>query len=111
MLKLSARTEYALRVIDFLRRTHASSDIHSISMGTGVSEPLLRKIIGRLVVSGILTSQRGRSGGISIGNKLYSLYEILGVMGEDISLVNCTHSACSEIERCGISTPLKRVQR
>lgn len=111
MLKLSARSEYALRVIDFLRRNKTSADIRAISVGTGVPESLLRKIIGRLVVSGILISQRGRSGGISMEDKLYSLYEVLVAMGEDISLVKCTHESCSEIDRCGISTTLKRVQK
>ena len=62
MLKLSAKSEYALRVIDFLRRTPGASDIHVISLGTGVPESLLRKIIGSLAGAEIIISRRGRIG-------------------------------------------------
>lgn len=63
MIKLSAKCEYALRVVDFLRRTPGlSADLGDIGAATGVPNSLLRKIAARLVAKDILSSERGRLG-------------------------------------------------
>lgn len=63
MIKLSAKCEYALRVVDFLRRTPGlSADLGDIGMATGVPNSLLRKIAAKLVAKDILSSERGRFG-------------------------------------------------
>jgi DNA-binding IscR family transcriptional regulator len=63
MIKLSAKCEYALRIVDFLRRTPGlSADLSDIGAATGVPISLLRKIAAQLVATDILRSERGRFG-------------------------------------------------
>lgn len=48
---------------------------------------------------------------MQLGVELISLYDIFVAMDEDISLVSCTHSECAQQTNCGVSSPLKRVQK
>jgi DNA-binding IscR family transcriptional regulator len=48
---------------------------------------------------------------MQLGADPVSLYDIFMAMDEDISFVSCTHSECSQQTNCGVSNPLRRVQK
>ena len=61
-------SEYALRAMAHLARLPSGESIRAtdLSESTGIPSPYLSKILRRLVVAGLLQSQKGHGGGFSL---------------------------------------------
>lgn len=72
---LSKRCEYALRAALHLAAEEADSfvAIRDVSAALGISYPFLAKIAQDLTAAGLLTSQRGPSGGIALARPAGSI--------------------------------------
>jgi Rrf2 family protein len=112
MLKLSAKSEYALLLVRYLLdRQNQRHSLTQIAQDLSISETLLRKITSDIVRAGICTSLKGRLGGIQIAHSDVMVYDVLGAVGEDLSVALCTESSCTKESSCRISPTLKRIQR
>ncbi|SIN61321.1 transcriptional regulator, BadM/Rrf2 family [Parasphingorhabdus marina DSM 22363] len=65
-MKLTAQTDYALRMLMFLTTQEGSQKIDNIARTYGISKNHLMKVAQRLVSAGFVVSQRGRGGGLTL---------------------------------------------
>lgn len=73
---------------------------------------MLRKVANRLVRAGVLASELGRSGGVSLAKPDLSVYDVLAAAGEDLSVTACTHDGeCARSGSCGIEPIMIQLQR
>lgn len=112
MLKISARGEYALLLARYLLAHDGVRKISDVAKELAISESLIRKISNDLEHAGIIASQKGRNGGISIAKREISVYEVLLAAGEDLKLTICTGNApCALSGGCTISPLIRNLQR
>ncbi|MDD5377400.1 MAG: Rrf2 family transcriptional regulator [Candidatus Gracilibacteria bacterium] len=111
MLKISSSGEYALLLVKYLINNPGTHTIASISEKLIIKEPFLRKITNKLEKAGIITSHKGRYGGIELMKKDTSVYDILTAVGEDLNITVCSHGNCRSSETCGIVPTIANIQR
>ncbi|MCX6149540.1 MAG: Rrf2 family transcriptional regulator [Ignavibacteriales bacterium] len=109
-MQLTMTGEYALRAIVYICSKPNGSifQISEISTSNGIPESFLRKIIPQLNKSGIIQSQRGIGGGISLRKpaELLTPLEIIESVEGKISLNKCLISSdfCSNDKWCSVHT-------
>lgn len=111
MLKISSSGEYALLLVKYLTDHPGIHTINEVSVALSTKEPFLRKIANKLEKNGIITSKKGRYGGIELAKKGISIYEILSSVGEDLSITVCSSGTCEFSHSCGISPTIANIQR
>jgi Rrf2 family nitric oxide-sensitive transcriptional repressor len=105
-MKVSLSFEFALRVITFLgneNTVHTSQDVSKI---LGIPYNHLIKIIHKLSKSNIISSKKGRLGGVSLSKSAYnrSLYDVYAVVEPTQVISKCLSdkSVCSLYNGCAI---------
>ncbi|OIP53972.1 hypothetical protein AUK10_01755 [Candidatus Gracilibacteria bacterium CG2_30_37_12] len=111
MLKISASGEYALLLIKYLTHNPGIHTIGIVSEKLSIKEPFLRKVANTLENANILTSHKGRYGGIELVKKDISIYDILLAVGEDLNITVCSGGKCNSSETCGIVPTISNIQR
>lgn len=111
MLKISSSWEYALLLVKYLTDNPGIHTIGDISIALTSKEPFLRKIANRLENTGIISSKKGRYGGVELARKWTSVYDILSAVGEDLSITVCSSGSCEFSHSCGISPTISNIQR
>ena len=106
-MKLNITTQYAVRVMTYIAEDE--KDLHSskeISEELDIPYKSLARIITQLVAGNLVTSLRGRDGGISITRDLKSikLIEILEAVKEEILDTSCIlgMGRCDSITKCAL---------
>ena len=106
-MRLTMMSDYALRVLLFaaahperLVTIDETQEIYGISRGH------LMKIVGTLASEGILRSQRGRSGGFTLGQppEQIRLGDVVRLTEPDFEMVECfsPDNACAITPFCGL---------
>lgn len=111
MLKLSARSEYSMILVRHLLKFNEYKKISEISTETWLKEPILRKIVNKLEKAWIISSNKWRNGWILIIQKEISVYDLLSIMWEDLSVAVCTNKVCSKNKDCAINPIIANLQR
>ena len=113
MLAITRHTDYAARLVLHLAALgdDAQVPIREIAKARFLPVPFVRRIVGKLVTAGIVTTVCGSSGGIRLGRPAakISLLEIVEAMEGAIALNRCVHDAtgCPLAAKC----PVKCVWR
>lgn len=105
MLKLGKLTDYAITVMAQLARDNASRSASVLSDKTGVPEPTVAKVLKALSKAGLVTSERGVSGGYRIADLNVSVGAIIEAIDGPIAIVACVEegeSQCSAENRCPV---------
>jgi len=104
-MKLNITSQYAIRLMTYLAQknqvVHSSKEISQI---LDIPYKSLARIITQLVANNLITSSRGREGGIKIerpSNKI-KLIEILEAVKEEILDTSCMLGLgeCNAIDKC-----------
>lgn len=111
MLKISSSWEYALLLVKYLTHHPGTHTIGTVSEKLATKEPFLRKITNKLEHAGIITSHKGRYGGIELIKKDISVYDILLAVWEDLNITVCSSGTCSASATCGIVPTIANIQR
>ena len=106
-MKLNITSQYAIRVMTYLARNnntlHSSKEVSEI---LEIPYKSLARIITQLVSQNLITSSRGREGGIQIERQYneIKLIEILEAVKEEILDTSCILGLgqCNSIEKCCI---------
>ncbi len=111
MFKISASSEYALLLVKHLSERSDFHTLPTLSEETGIPLPMLRKISTKLEKGGIVTSKKGRNGGISAVPGSWSVKDVLLAAGEDLSIALCSGKGCASSNRCSIAPTVRNLQR
>jgi Rrf2 family nitric oxide-sensitive transcriptional repressor len=107
-VRLTLYTDYSIRVLVFLTaRTDGLSSISEVSETYGISKNHLMKVVQKLGQAGLVTTVRGRSGGIKLARPAneISVGEVVRLAEDGFDLVDC--GSCIIAKACGIRGILK----
>jgi Rrf2 family nitric oxide-sensitive transcriptional repressor len=114
-MQLDKFTDYALRILMTLAvRAPARVPTSQIAVLYGLSEHHLAKVATQLVAEGFAHSERGRTGGLTLGRsaELISIGEVVRAMKRDDPVVECfgANKSCLILPACGLRGPLAQAQ-
>jgi Rrf2 family protein len=105
-MQLTRAADYAVRVMVFLaeQRPNARLSLAELARGTGAPESFLSKVMQALSRGSLITSQRGHSGGFSIGPRglQASMRDVIEAVNGPIRLNVClgSNTACARQSWC-----------
>ncbi|KAB0679010.1 Rrf2 family transcriptional regulator [Aureimonas leprariae] len=111
-MRLTLYSDYSIRVLVFLTaRPERLSSIAEISKAYGISQNHLTKVVHQLGRAGLVTTVRGRSGGIRLGRPAgeITVGEVVRLTEDGFDLVDC--STCVIAKACGIRSVLAEATR
>jgi len=103
---LSQTAEYALRAMAALAGLPQGTPVRArdLSVGTGIPVHYLSKVLRRMVLSGLLTSQKGQGGGFCLARPAdqITFFEILTAVNAYPTTDRCAFGwgSCSEAQPC-----------
>ncbi len=114
MLKLTKKADYALIALKHLVvQGPESSSAKEIAEMYGIPQPLLSKILQKLVKSGFLQSEHGTNGGYRLARDPQEItaLEVIRTIDGPIFLTACftEHGYCVHTDRCIVRDPLQKV--
>lgn len=117
---ITREADYAIRTVLSLARRQEEGDAAPASTAALADEMqipfrFLRKIVRKLVAAGMVASQRGNGGGISLvkpAGKLSLLEVLLAVDSKDLQLNHCLvdTNICGRSGFCRVHTQMQRLQ-
>jgi Rrf2 family protein len=114
---ITREADYAIRIVARLAGDAERSPLSSTVLAddTGVPYRFLRKIVRRLVATGIVTSVRGRDGGLLLGRKpaqisLLDAIAAVDARGAYLNLCLQAKSPCERRTGCRAYRALHRIQ-
>jgi Rrf2 family protein len=104
-MRVSRKTEYALRALVAMARKHGSYQIQELSEKENIPIKFLEQILLTLRHAGFLTSKRGVGGGyaLRVAPSQINVREIIEVMDGPIAPVPC--AALRPLEKCSCPDP------
>ncbi len=116
-IRLTRHGEYAVRCVLELARSYgvAQATTKEVASKQEIPPPFLSKILGRLIIAGLVTSQRGASGGITLAKPPHriSLREVIEAVEGPFALNECLGEAgaCSRKPHCKVHPVWIRAQQ
>jgi Rrf2 family transcriptional regulator, nitric oxide-sensitive transcriptional repressor len=113
-MQLSRFTDYALRVLIFVGRKNGRvCTMSEIAAHHRISQEHLRKVTHKLAKLGYLDSQRGRGGGIVLGDDPAKMRigDIILATEKDLAIVDCDALDCILAPGCSLKRALDRGSR
>ncbi|MEH6757353.1 MAG: Rrf2 family transcriptional regulator [Parasphingorhabdus sp.] len=106
-MRLTTQTDYALRMLMFLAINEGNQTIDDIATAYGISKNHLMKVAQRLAAAGLIDSQRGRGGGLSLSSapEDINVGHVVRLMEETSKFVECQTGAansCVITPACGL---------
>lgn len=95
-MQLTQHTDFGLRLLIVLARSDGGSvSLPSFAADQGLSYNHIAKVAQALVRAGFITSQRGRSGGVSLARSAatITLGEVVRAMEPNLRLADCANCA------------------
>ena len=116
MQLLTKESDYAIRaLITIASATSSSSKASEIAREEGISWLFLRRLLQRLAVVGILTSQKGRSGGFSLARppEKINLVDVITAFQGKVELSECLvrGKPCCRRPHCPVRKKLKALEK
>ena len=106
IMQLNDSTDYAVRLMLWLSQDNQQKTVPEASKELGVSYHHLTKIVGKLSKNFLITTQKGKQGGICLNQSLdnINLGDIVQIMEGPTKLVKCLDkpSYCTSYSRCTI---------
>ena len=112
---ITRETDYAIRAVLALASGTSGRSATDLARITQVPYPFLRRVLGRLTAAGLITSVRGRTGGVRLAQpaSAVSLFDVAWAIDPAaITLNACLREGnkCPRMRRCPVHTPLNRIQ-
>ncbi|MCO5071539.1 MAG: iron-responsive transcriptional regulator RirA [Rhizobiaceae bacterium] len=112
-MRLTRQTNYAIRILMYCAANDGQlSRIPEIAAAYSVSELFLFKILQPLVEHGLVTTVRGRNGGVKLARPAadISLFDVVRVTEENFAMAECFENDaadCPLIDSCGVNAALR----
>lgn len=90
-MRLTLSTKYAILALEELARRNSPAPVQELASAVDIPQAYLAKLVSLLVRVGILTTQRGRGGGVSLAKPpdTVSLKEIIEAVEGPTALQDC----------------------
>lgn len=91
-MRLTRQTDYSLRVLMFCAASgDRISRVIDVAQAYNVSQPFIFKLLSRLVSAGIVTTTRGRAGGIRLARPAgeITVGEVVRVAEDSLAIADC----------------------
>ena len=117
MLRLNKLTDYAVVVLCHMGMERNSVyTVSRLARGSGVPQPTVAKLMKQLVRSGLVSSQRGASGGYMLRRSLteIAISDVITSLEGPIALTACvdgTEDICASIALCPIKGNWNKVNQ
>ncbi len=114
---LTRKADYAIRMMADLAQLSDSQwvDVGVIAQRQDVTRPFMAKIASQATVAGLLTTQRGKGGGLALSQSSdkITLMQILEAMDGPIVLNQCTFepSRCPRSNQCAVHPIWEKAQQ
>lgn len=114
MLRLSKKADCGLIAVRHLatHRDHACSAAE-IAETSGVSGPLMAKVLQKLAKGGLVMSRHGSGGGYQLARDpgQISAFEVIDAIDGPLMITSCVtnHGQCEQAPSCTVREPLRRV--
>lgn len=116
-MQLNLSTDIALRALIYLGHKGAPATISEVSEAFDIAKTHLMKVVMVLVAAKLVTSERGRNGGIRLAMDArdISVGAVVRLMESNLALVGCmkegaTNDACPLMPRCRLKTLFSNAQ-
>lgn len=112
-MRLTTHTDYALRLLMLLAmEPEQVHTIEEVAQRYGISRNHLMKVTQTLVQAGVVSSQRGRGGGLTLQRSAadIKLGAVVRATEDGLALVECfdpEHNTCLITAACGLRGPLE----
>ncbi len=90
-MRLTLSTKYAILALEELARRESPASVQELASAADIPQAYLAKLVSLLVRMGVLTTQRGRGGGVSLAKPAgtVSLKEIIEAVEGPTALQDC----------------------
>lgn len=112
-MRLTRQTNYAIRVLMYCALNEGErSRVPEIAKAYSMSETFVFKILQILVAGGLVTTVRGRNGGIGLAkpaNKI-SILDVVRLTEDSFAMAECFEedvSDCPLVDHCALNTVLR----
>jgi len=104
-MRLSQASDFAFRILMLLENRKEPLTVDAIATQLHLVKSHVMKIVAKLAKAGFVTSQRGRSGGVSLGKKAVDigLGDVVRTIENDFAIVACMQdgdTSCVFLPRC-----------
>lgn len=106
-MQLNLSTDIALRTLIYLGQKDAPATINEVSEAFDIVKTHLMKVVMQLVASGLVTSERGRNGGIRLARDASEIVigDVVRLMESNLALLYCmkdeaTNEDCPLMPAC-----------
>lgn len=108
-MRLNQASDFALRILMLLGEEKKPLTVDEISSRLKLVKSHVMKIVAKLVRTGFLTSQRGRSGGVSLKMSPQDIVigEVVRAIEADFAIVECMQQgtcSCVYVKNCRLRT-------
>lgn len=114
-MRLTKHTDYALRVLMFLAmKPEQNHTIEALAERFSVSKNHLMKVAHQLTIHGYIVSQRGRGGGLKLGQheNAIRIGSVIADMEPSMNLVDCAAgSGCPFMASCTLKRALRNASQ
>ena len=104
-MRLNQASDFALRILMLLASRKEPATVEIIANELNLVKSHVMKIVAKLVKAGLLTSNRGRSGGVSLGKPVDQIIigDVVREIEADFAIVECMQdktSTCTFSPQC-----------
>ncbi len=113
-MELTYHTDYAFRVLMYAgANPERRVTLAEIAKAYDISREHLRKVVHRLAQHGLLSTAKGRAGGLTLGRDPagIALGEVVELMEPSMSIIDCKRQPCPLTGRCYLKAVLDRGRR
>ncbi len=108
-------TDYAMRaLIHFTRNPGRTLSARDVAERLGLSRPFLRKILQRLGMAGVLSSERGKAGGFRLARdaRRVRVGDLVELFQDRIDVTHCDSKSgpCANAKTCLVHRRLRSLQ-
>lgn len=110
-MELTYHTDYAFRVLMYAGANPGRRvTLAEIAKAYDISKEHLRKVVHRLGRAGLLSTVKGRAGGLELGRDPAAIRvgDVVELMEGSMAIVNCSRQPCPLTGRCSLKSVFNR---
>ena len=105
VMRLNQASDFALRILMLLSTEHEALTVDAVASRLGLARSHVMKIVAKLAHAGHVNAQRGRSGGVTLGQAPEDILvgDVVRLIEADFAIVECMtagKSSCTFAPRC-----------